>query len=217
MKGRVYKALKEQIINLDLKPGEVLSDRKLSEEFEVSRTPVREALNLLVKENFVRHSSGRGFWVSEISLKNVADMYEVRKALEVAALKEAAKSEVTEHVEKIGELLNHHKRILVRFKPQGKFLEDAEFHKALIMMSDNQYLQEILESIFNRIERLRSIGGLSQERVKVALDQHLQIFSLFKKGLFFEAEEMLLKHIQESKDDIIHRIRSRFDMVYFEK
>ena len=54
IKGRVYKTLKGKIINLDLKPGEILSDRKLSEEMKVSRTPVREALNLLVKENYVK-------------------------------------------------------------------------------------------------------------------------------------------------------------------
>lgn len=189
----------------------------MSEKFKVSRTPVREALNLLLKENFVRQSPGRGFHVSEISLKNVSDMYEVRKALEVAALKEAANLDVTEHVEKIGKLLNHHKKIIMNFRPQGKFLEDAEFHKALIMMSGNRYLQEILESIFNRITILRNIEGVSQERVKVALNQHLKIFCLFKKGRFLEAEEMLSKHIQDSKDDIINRAKSRLENIYFEQ
>jgi DNA-binding GntR family transcriptional regulator len=214
IKGKVYKTLKEKIINLDFKPGEILSDRKLSEYLNVSRTPVREALNLLVKENYVRHSPGRGFWVNEISLKNVTDMYEVRKALETAALKEAARLDVTKDVARIDKLLKHHKKIIMNFRPQGKFLEDAEFHKALVMMSGNKYLFEILESIFNRIEMLRNIEGVSQERVKVALDQHLQIFDLFSKGLFSRAEEMLCKHIQDSKDDIINRIKNRFEIIY---
>lgn len=217
IKGRVYQVLKEKIINLDLKPSEILSDRRLSEELKVSRTPVREALNLLVKENYVRHSYGRGFWVNEISLKNVFDMYEVRKALEVAALKEAAKLDVTKHVERIGKLLKYHKKIVKNFSPQGKFLEDAEFHRALAMISGNNYLLEILESIFSRIEMLRNIEEISRKRVEIALDQHFQIYDLFKKGLFSEAEETLCKHIQDSKDDIINRIKSRFQIIYFEK
>jgi len=195
IKGRVYQILKEKIINLDLKPSEILSDRRLSEELKVSRTPVREALNLLVKENYVRHSPGRGFWVNEISLKSIDDMYEVRKALEVVALKGAVKLDVTRHVEKIGELLKYHKKIVKNVIPQGKFLEDAEFHKALAMISGNKYLLEILESIFSRIEMLRNIEEISRKRVDAALDQHLQIYDLFKKGLFSEAEEMLWRII----------------------
>jgi len=217
IKGRVYQVLKEKIINLDLKPGEILSDRRLSEELKVSRTPVREALNLLVKENYVRHSYGRGFRVNEISLKNIFDMYEVRKALEVAALKEAAKQDVTKDVERIGNLLKYHRKIVRNFTPQGKFLEDAEFHRSLAMSSGNKYLLEILETIFSRIEMLRNIEAISRRRVEAALDQHFQIYESFKKGLFSEAEEKLSKHIQDSKDDVINRIKSRFQVIYFEK
>lgn len=216
IKDMVYQTIKGKIINLDLKPGELLSDRKLSEELKVSRTPVREALNLLLNEKYVKHYPGRGFWVNEISLKNVTDMYEVRKALEVAALRGAAKSNVAEEIKKIGHLLKYHKRIIVDFKSHGKFLEDAEFHKALITMSGNKYLLEIVESIFNRIEMLRNIEAVTKERVAVAVEQHFQIYNLLKKGRFPEAEEMLCRHIEDSKDNIISRIKNRFEIIHFE-
>lgn len=215
IKNRIYKAIKEKIINLDLKPGDILSDRKLSEELKVSRTPVREALNLLQKENYVRQHHGRGFCVSEISLKNIEDLYDVRMALEAAALRQAAKREVTEHVEKMNQLLRHHKDLIKNFKPQGKFFEDAEFHRTLIVMSDNQYMLEILEAIFERIQMLRNIEGVSQQRVKAAFQQHLKIFEYFKRGLYSGAEQMLCQHIQDSKNDIINRIKSRFEILYF--
>ena len=217
IKDRIYKAIKEKIVNLDLKPGEILSDRKLSEELKVSRTPVREALNLLQKENYVRQHHGRGFCVSEISLKTIEDLYDVRMALESAALRHAAKRDVTKHIEKMDQLLRHHKDLIKNFKPQGKFFEDAEFHRAFVMMSENQYMLEILESIFERIQMLRNIEGVSQERVKVALQQHVKIFECFKKGLYSEAERMLCQHIQDSKEDIINRIKSRFEILHFEK
>ncbi len=216
-KDRIYRAIKEKIINLDLKPGDILSDRKLSEELKVSRTPVREALNLLQKENYVRQHSGRGFFVSEISLKNIEDLYDVRMALESASLRHAAKRDVSKHIELMNQLLRHHKDLTKNFKPQGKFFEDAEFHKAFIMMSENQYMLEILELIFERIQMLRNIEGISEERVKAALQQHMKIFECFKKGLYSETEQMLCQHIQDSKNDIVNRIKSRFEMLYFEK
>jgi DNA-binding GntR family transcriptional regulator len=178
---------------------------------------VREALNLLVNENYVRHSYGRSFWVNEISLKNIIEMYEVRKVLEVAALKETAKLDITKHVERIGNLLEYHKKIVKSFSPQGKFLEDAEFHRALAMISGNTYLLEILESIFSRIEMLRNIQEISRKRVEQAFEQHVQIYNLLEKGLFFEAEKTLCKHIQDSKEDIISRIKGRFEIMYIDR
>ena len=217
VKGRIYKAIKEKIINLDLRPGETLSDRKLSEELKVSRTPVREALNLLQKENYVRQYHGRGFCVSEISLKTIEDLYDVRMALESAALRHSAERDVAKHITKMDQLLKHHRDLIKSFKPQGKFFEDAEFHKAFVAMSENQYMLEILGSIFERIQMLRNIEGVSQERVKVALQQHVKIFECFKKELYSEAEQMLCQHIQDSKKDIINRIKSRFQILYFER
>ena len=59
---------------------------------------------------------------------------------------------------------------------------------------------EILGSIFERIQMLRSIEGVSGERVGVALQQHVKIFECFKKGLYSEPEQALCQHIQESKE-----------------
>jgi GntR family transcriptional regulator, rspAB operon transcriptional repressor len=216
IKNRIYRTIKEKIISLDLKPGDVLSDRKLSEELKASRTPVREALNLLQKENYVRQQHGRGFCVSEISLKNIEDLYDVRIVLEAAALRQAAKKDVTRHVEKMEQVLRRHRDRVKNFKPKGTFFEDAEFHKAFAAMTENQYLFEILESIMERIEMLRNIEGISRERVGIAVQQHSKIFEFFKKGLYAEAEQSLCEHLQDSKENVLNRIRSRFQILYFE-
>jgi len=215
-KDRVYKTIKERIISLDLKPGDVLSDRKLSEELKVSRTPVREALNLLQKENFVRQQHGRGFCVSEISLKNIEDLYDVRIVLEAAALRQAAQKDVTTLVGKMEQVLRRHSDLVKNLKPKGTFFEDAEFHKTFAAMSENQYLFEILKSILERIEMLRNIEEISRQRVLVALEQHSKVFDFFKKGLYKESEQALCEHLQDSKENVLNRIRSRFQIVYFE-
>jgi DNA-binding GntR family transcriptional regulator len=215
-KDRIYRTIKEKIISLDLKPGDVLSDRRLSEELRVSRTPVREALNLLQKENFVRQQHGRGFCVSEISLKHIEDLYDVRIVLETAALRQAAKRDVTQQMENVEQVLKRHRGLVKNFRPKGTFLEDAEFHKAFVAMTENHYMFEILESILERIQMLRNIEGVSRERVKVALQQHSEIFECFRKRRYEDAEQLLCRHLEDSKENVLNRIKSRFQILYFE-
>jgi DNA-binding GntR family transcriptional regulator len=76
---------------------------------------------------------------------------------------------------------------------------------------------EILESIFSRIEMLRNIGEISRRRMEIALEQHFQIYDLFKQGLFSEAEDKLREHIDDSKNEIINRIKSRFQIIYLDQ
>ncbi len=214
-KEKIYRAIKRRIINLDLRPGDVLSDRRLAEELNVSRTPVREALTLLQKENYVVQKPGRGFFVREIRLKDIEDMFMVREALEVAALKLAARNSEERNIEIIAQLLHKHARIIENYQPKGKFLEDADFHKALAQMSRNRYLFDILESIFERIQILKSIESVPLARVKIAHEQHLKIFDHFRRGEYEEAQEMLSQHILDSKDNIISRIIRHFDVLHF--
>jgi DNA-binding GntR family transcriptional regulator len=215
IKYMIYEIIKNKIIDLQLKPGDFLSDRNLARQLNVSRTPVREALTLLQKENFVIQHPKRGFRVNEISLKNISDMYEAREAIESTALKISAKKHVISDLEKLSQLLKHHEKLIETFEPQGKFLEDAQFHKSLMEISGNQYMLEILESIFQRIQMLRNIDPLSKRRVKTAFYEHVHIFECFKKGLYSEAEQMLCKHIMESKNDLINRIKNRFELLHF--
>ena len=215
IKEKIYKTIKGRIINLELKPGAILSDRKLAEELNVSRTPVRDAINMLAKENYVTQQNGRGFIVKELSLKDIEDMYIVREALEVSALKSAALNNSNDDIDRIEKLLGKHAEIIQSYKPQGKFLEDADFHRALASISNNRYIMEILKSIFERIRILKNIEPVKLERVKIAHEQHLKIFNYFSEGAYKKAEKTLSKHILDSKDDILKRLQSQFTRLYF--
>lgn len=63
---------------------------------------------------------------------------------------------------------------------------------------------------------LRNIEEISRQRVLVALEQHSKVFDFFKKGLYKESEQALCEHLQDSKENVLNRIRSRFQIVYFE-
>src|SRR5437763_1833167 len=84
---QVYDLLWQRIVSHQLRPGDKLSDVRLSEELGVSRTPVREALQRLAQDGMVRAESRRGFFVAQFSSRDVGEVYDVRTALEVLAVR----------------------------------------------------------------------------------------------------------------------------------
>jgi DNA-binding GntR family transcriptional regulator len=214
-KEEVYLAIKSQIVKMALKPGDVLSDRKLAQEFKVSRTPVREALTLLQQEGYVLQGRGGGFSVKGINLKEIEDMYNVREALEVKALKTAYHNNFENNLKKLRRLIEVHSANLKQFNPGNRFLQGADFHRELVLMSSNDYLIKIIESIYERLERLHYIENLSREQAEQAHFGHTEIVSLLEKQKFAEAEELLSKHVLASKDEFINRIKNRFEIIYY--
>src|SRR6185436_15857478 len=84
-----YAFLKEAVISLRFRPGQRLRSAEIADLVKASRTPVREALSRLEQEGLVRRDGGWGYVVSEISGKNVLELWSVRESLEVQAATEA--------------------------------------------------------------------------------------------------------------------------------
>src|SRR5919199_4166478 len=85
-----YEMIWRQLIRGERKPGERLADTELAAQLGLSRTPVRQALHRLVQEDLVRLDARRGFSVRELTTQDVHEIYDVRGALEVLALRQAA-------------------------------------------------------------------------------------------------------------------------------
>jgi len=210
----IYKKLKSQIINFTLKPGQKLQDRQLGLQFGVSRTPVREALNRLVQEGFVRQISGRGYFVKEITIKEIEDLYEVREALEVLAAQQAIRNINNRQIKKLCEILKSHKKLIQKDEPKARLLEDADFHKTITLSSGNQYLYEIINNIFDKIPTFQTIDPLTLKRAKTAYQQHREIFNLLKEKDSQGLKRRIRKHISEAKKDAIERLKKKTNFLY---
>ncbi|MGH9355272.1 MAG: GntR family transcriptional regulator, partial [Terriglobia bacterium] len=134
---RVYLELKAMAMTYVLRPGERLNEIELSKQFGVSRTPLREALNRLNTEGFLRFAPGRGFYCRELDAKEIFNLFELRKAVEVAAIRlsihcakehdiQAINSFLDETGPEVGDRTTHE---LVRL--------DEAFHERLMEMSEN--------------------------------------------------------------------------------
>ncbi|UCG67562.1 MAG: GntR family transcriptional regulator [Deltaproteobacteria bacterium] len=210
----VYEKIKNEIINFSLKPGQKLLDRHLALQLGVSRTPVREALNRLVQEGFVRQTPGQGYFVKEVTIKDIEDLYEVRKALEILAAQMAVRNINNNQIKRLSEILERHKELVQNGSFRSSLLEEADFHKTIASGSGNHYLFKIMRTIFDQISTYRGIGTLTLQRRKIAYQQHEEIFNSLKEKDTRRLNKILEKHISDAKRDAIERVKKETDMLY---
>ncbi len=147
----IYTELKKRIVFLKYKPKQVLSIKELAKEFGVSPIPVREVLILLEAEKLVHIIPNNGIYVTDISLQELKDVFEIRLFLVGLAGKLAAQRITSEELEKMKELL---KRIKKEDNRNKLIQLDAEFHDLLNASTKNQTLVETLKRLRNQIGRL---------------------------------------------------------------
>jgi len=200
-KTRIFREVRRLIIMGNLKPGRRLDVDELAERYETSVTPVRDALQMLSQEELVRIKPRSGYFVARLTLKQLRDMLQLRKILEVSAV-EIAAQRIT--AEQIGELRNVH---------QGYTGDDDEsydrytdenrrFHYLIGLASGNLELAEMIGHLHDRLARFMVLrhGGFSQEIT------HAKIVEALADKDVEAAKAALLDDIDTSEDAILDRV-----------
>lgn len=209
----VFETLREAIINGTLKPGERMMEIQLAEQLGVSRTPVREAIRKLELEGFVVMIPRKGAYVAGISLKDIADVFEVRAAMEALAAGLAAERITAEELEEM-------ERLLVRI---GEHIEanrleevvemDTLFHEALYKVSRNLKLEQILQNLREQIQRFRSTSLAFPGRMKEALEEHKKIVEAISDRNTALAQQLAQEHIENAENSMLEALRRNgFDL-----
>lgn len=200
--SRIYDVLYRQIIGRRLKPGMRLKEELLTRELGVSRTPLRDALARLVKDGYLEMEPRRGARVRKFSVKDVIEIYDIRKALESLALRLA-----------IGHITPQElKRLKNQFSGQdARDLQkaDRELHNLIILNCGNKRLIEMLNNLYKFICIFRREGYQSPRRSKNASSQHLQIIGALIKGNAALAEKLMGEHVENTKREIITELESQ--------
>jgi DNA-binding GntR family transcriptional regulator len=175
----VYRELKRQIILLEQKPGAVIREKEIMVAFNISRTPVREALMRLEMDGLVRIIPNVGTFIEEVSFQQLKDVFEIRSYLVRKAGKLAAERITAE------ELAEIHQRIeAMRSAKDIKTLMrlDGEIHKIINLSTKNEVLVKMLEGLHDQAVRIWAFSGAEGvywedlekefEEIAAALEQH---------------------------------------------
>lgn len=149
----IYKELKRRIIDLEYKPGELINEKDLIEEFNVSRTPIREALLKLSEKNWVKFIPRVGIYVSQIDLKHIKNAYEVKKSLEALASELAAVRATEDEIKDILSIVEEMESYDTKTEYSKIIQADQIFHKRIAEISKNELLTSLLEDVNCEIAR----------------------------------------------------------------
>ena len=203
----VFESLREAIINGVLKPGERLMEVQLAEEMGVSRTPVREAIRKLELEGFVIMVARKGAYVAGISMKDVADVFEIRAALEGLAASLAAERITDEEKEEMERLLVR-KAACVEAGDYDSLTEiDTEFHELLYKASRNERLMQIISNLREQINRFRMVSLAFPGRGREALEEHKKIAEAIAERDAALAQALAQEHIENAENALLEAMQ----------
>lgn len=203
----VYEKIKNDITRNKLKAGDFLSSTQIAAEMDVSRTPVREALNSLSTEGLIDIQNGVGIFVKGISEVEVRELFEIRMVLESLALKKMMAKPIDQpfFVALKEEWLSMRKRF--KNSDQSIFEEisllDYKTHKSFSHYADNSCLTKIIAEIELKLNRIQALSIYAHNDAENTIDQHITIIEAVLNGNISEAEELLKSHIMGAIEYIL--------------
>ena len=144
----VYQVLKKEILDLELKPGQLIKETEICERFSVSRTPVRDALRLLQEQGFVITVPYRGIYVTLLSLSNIKQMIYMRVAVETMVLRDFMEIQTPMVMEEIRHAIAVQKALIQTpgFEPEQFYRMDAQMHSLWFTAVKRQKLWDMLQA-----------------------------------------------------------------------
>lgn len=203
----IFETLRKAIVSGDIKPGERLMEVSLANQMGVSRTPVREAIRRLEAEGLVTMTPRKGTHVSELSVKDIMDVLEVRTVLDKLATELAAKRMQPAQLKALETVHKQYIACVEKENMEGAIKKDVEFHDMIYAASGNPRLVAVAGSLREHIYRFRVIymsgSSLIAENV---LNEHEEILAALKDAQNNVASDLAEKHIRNQMETIIKTV-----------
>jgi len=205
----IFRQLEEMILSGKISPGDRINESQLASAIGVSRAPIREACRQLEKHNIVEVRANRGTFVRNIHPKEVAELYDVRAALDALAGERAAARMTPEAIQE----LTGHLEVMEVFAAQEEvaayYRVNLDFHMAVVRLSANKSLASLYESVCKQALLFRRTSLSLHNRLRVSLAQHKEIFSALKSGQGNLAAVLLKNHVLDAGRALMAAIESK--------
>jgi DNA-binding GntR family transcriptional regulator len=199
---RAYDLIKEKILLLELEPGSVINELELSKQIDLGRTPIRSALQRLERENLVVILPRQGTLVSDITLADFHEVFELRLELEGFAAFLAAMRAKTQHLEAFEELLAAAEQSAHAGNNLLDIEIDGRFHALIREIAANRYLQKTLEELFHHSIRLFNLSRTRSASVREEMPNYQAIYECLKNRDAKRARNWMREHIRASQERI---------------
>lgn len=187
--------LREMIVDCQLTPGDRINEKKLTEQFGVSRTPLREALKVLSKEGLIQLNVNRGAIVAPVTLSDLQEVFPVLAALEGAAGELACEKISDREIQSIRKAQTRMEQAYDAGDLNTYFRYNQEIHQRILDAADNPTLASHHRSLYGRVQRARFMANLSDERWQSAVEEHKEILSALEQRDGARLSVILRRHL----------------------
>ena len=196
-----YLRIRDRIVSLDMPPGSVVNEARLRENLKIGRTPIREALQRLARENLVKSVPHRGTFVTDVNITDLARITEVRVVLEAHAARLAAEKLASTDREAIEDMLAVVERRSVTDQRELMQL-DQKIHQLVYRAARNPFLEATLERYLNLSLRLWYLVLDREIRLREAVDEHVELLRAILSGDGDLAEQIMRRHVTGFEHEI---------------
>lgn len=208
---QTYRILRDWIMKRQFKPGDKISAEEMAEKFGVSRTPVIVALQRLANEGLVEIIPQRGTFVTALTQRDVAELFEIRLMIELYAADQALATG------RVSQFLDDARKPMARMKQAmsdgdyGDYDEfinaDQDLHMALVFLTGNQRLIRLYQDLHVHIHVARAHYIDSVEKARQACVEHDAIADAFRNGQPDHVRRALASHIGTVKERILEILK----------
>jgi DNA-binding GntR family transcriptional regulator len=198
----VLAELRVAIVSGELRPGEQVLQDSLAERFGVSRVPLREALKILEGEGQVTYRPHRGYFVAELDIDDLREVYRIRDLLESEAVRVAVPRITDEEVAALARSLDDVEQASASGDLTTMTAANRRFHFGLIEAAHMPRLMKLVRVLWDATDVYRSLYYAESKHRKAVHDEHRQVLDAVRQGDAEEAVTLLRRHRQRAVETL---------------
>ncbi|HYM68065.1 MAG TPA: GntR family transcriptional regulator [bacterium] len=207
----VYRTLKEQILARKFRPGQRLKVDELAAQLGVSRTPLKDSLNVLASEGLIEIVPRKGTFVTDLSADDIAEVFEIRRALERLAAETVVDRISSDGLAELREQLDALQRAADRRDAAEHMRRNLTFHQLFVQFSGNRRLLELYEGLRAHIQigRVHARRTNWHQRLRQEQAEHREILAALEAGDAARLSAAVDAHIRRAKASLIRDLEAR--------
>jgi DNA-binding GntR family transcriptional regulator len=195
--------LRDSILQGQLRPGEVHNEKTLATDLGISRTPVREALLELSAQGLVTFLPRKGVMIKHFARKDVEEIFELRRVIELAAIEKVAKATPACDLSKLKKYIEDQKKAALK-KDFASFMKaDRSFHATFCELANNRRLAQILENVRDLVHFMGIRGLNTKGRAEVVIREHEKIYRAVSLRDPAKARKAMESHLKVSEQAVL--------------
>src|SRR5579862_6690103 len=209
LQQRAYQRIKEYILNTGFYPGQHIRHVEVSRALGMSRTPAREAMQRLVEEGLVIHVPNRGYFVTEMTVREAEELYELREILEVFCVQQAIDKSTKKQLRGLRQLLDVYKDSTSGRITRHTLLVDRDFHLKIAQLARNEMVYKLLVSVLEKVIMKRNIERIAPSDAKTAFKRHAVILKAIENRDKPQAVQQIREHIRHGKMRVLQQVNRK--------